>query len=308
LKGVFMGFFDFSGGGNMGFGSVKNVQNFTNEQLFEKLSAIKVSFGTPIMGDIFGTQSVMYKKATTYYDIFVRVHKDKIIMGKIGTDGTNSVGTAMQMESEVLLGSKDEESSYADRAVDELLEVIKKLENGEYITITDEAMPANTATGEPISLYMEQKLFSLKPRFDVFDQEKNVVFHVEGDITSHSFTIQQDGREVLKLKRKIAKIMDEYVLIRNDETVAELKKKFRIINPEVSGTVNGAELRIAGDMMGIDYDIKIGGRTVAHVDQDKAHWSDCYRISIKDEDVQDIVIALAVICDHVSDKDSTWRH
>ena len=299
-----MGFFDFSGGGNMGFGSVKNVQNFTNEQLYEKLSAIKVSFGTPIMGDIFGTQSVMYKNATPYYDIFVRVHKDKIIMGKIGTDGTNSVGTAMQMESEVLLGSKDEESSYADRAVDELLEVIKKLENGESITITDEAMPANTATGEPISLYMEQKLFSLKPRFDVFDQEKNVVFHVEGDITSHSFTIQQDGIEVLR----IAKIMDEYVLVKNGETVAELKKKFRIVNPEVSGTVNGAELRIAGDMMGIDYDIKIGGRTVAHVDQDKAHWSDCYRISIKDEDVQDIVIALAVICDHVSDKDSTWRH
>ena len=59
-----MGFFDFSGGGNMGFGSVKNVQNFTNEQLFEKLSAIKVSLGTPILGDIFGTQSVMYKNAT----------------------------------------------------------------------------------------------------------------------------------------------------------------------------------------------------------------------------------------------------
>ena len=79
------------------------------------------------MGDIFGTQSVMYKNVTSYYDIFVRVHKNKIIMGKIGTDGTDSVVTAMQMESEVLLGSKDEESSFADRAVDELLEVIKKL-------------------------------------------------------------------------------------------------------------------------------------------------------------------------------------
>ncbi|MCR5109494.1 MAG: LURP-one-related family protein [Ruminococcus sp.] len=303
-----MGFFDFSGGGNMGFGSVKNVQNFTNEQLFEKLSAIKVSFGIPIMGDIFGTQSVMYKNVTSYYDIFVRVHKNKIIMGKIGTDGTDSVVTAMQMESEVLLGSKDEESSFADRAVDELLEVIKKLENGEYITITDEAMSANTATGEPISLYMKQKLLSLKPIFDVFDQKENVVFHVEGDITNHSFTIQQDGIEVLKLKRKIAKIMDEYVLVKNGEKIAELKKKFRIVNPEISGTVNGAELRIMGDLMGIDYDVKIGGRTVAHVDQDKAHWSDCYRISIKDEDVQDIVIALAVVCDHVSDKDSTWRH
>ena len=303
-----MGFFDFSGGGNMGFGSVKNVQNFTNEQLFEKLSAVTVSFGTPVMGDIMGTQAVMYKNVTSYYDIFVRVHKDKIIMGKLGTDGTNSVRTAMNMETEVIIGSKDEGGSYADIAVDELLKVIKKLENGEAVTITDEAMPANTSTGEPISLYMEQKLLSLKPRFDVFDQEKNVVFHIEGDITSHSFIIQQDGREALKLKRKIAKIMDEYVLVRNEETVAELKKKFRLVNPEVVGTVNGAELRIKGDLLGIDYDIEVGGRTVAHVDQDKAHWSDCYRISIKDENLQDIVIALAVICDHVSDKESAWRN
>lgn len=303
-----MGFFDFSGGGNMGFASVKNVLDFTNEVLFEKLSAVTVSFGTPIMGDIYGTQSVMYKNITPYYDIFVRVHKDKIIMGKLGTDGTNSVVTAMQAESELITGSKSEESSYADRAVDELLEVIKKLENGEAVTITDEAMPANTATGEPISLYMEQKLFSLKPRFDVFDQEKNVVFHVEGELTSHSFSVQQSGREFLKLKRKVAKILDEYVLMRNGDTIAELKKKFRLINPEVSGTVNGAELRIVGDLMGIDYDIKIGGRTVAHVDQDKAHWSDCYRIRIKDENVQDIVIALAIICDRVSDKESAFRN
>ena len=303
-----MGFFDFSGGGNMGFASVKNVLNITNEALFEKLTAVTVSFGTPIMGDICGTQSVLYKNVTPYYDVFVRVHKDRIIMGKLGTDGTNSFVTAMQAESELIIGSKDEGSSYADRAVDELLEVIKKLENGETVTVTDEAMPANTATGEPISLYMEQKLFSLKPRFDVFDQEKNVVFHVEVDLTSHSFSIQQAGIEVLKLKRKMAKILDEYVLMRNGETIAELKKKFRLVNPEVSGTVNGAELRIVGDLMGIDYDIRIGGRKVAHVDQDKAHWSDCYRISIKDENVQDIVIALAIICDRVSDQESALRN
>jgi len=303
-----MSFFDFSSGGYMGFASVKNIQNFTNEELFEKLSSVTVSFGTPIMGDIFGTQSVMYKNITPYYDIFVRVHKNKIIMGKIGTDGTGSAVTALKAESELVLESKDEESSYADRAVDELLEVIKKLENNEIVNITDEAMPANTATGRPISLYMEQKLFSLKPKFNVFDQEKNVVFHVDGDITSHSFSIQQEGIEVLKLKRKIAKMLDEYVLIKNGETISELKKRFSIVNPEVTGTVNGSELRIVGDLLGIDYDIKIDGRTVAHVDQDKSYWSDCYRISIKDEHVQDIVIALAVICDHVSDKESKWRH
>ena len=303
-----MGFFDFSDGGNMGFASVKNLRGFTNEELFKRLSGVTVSFGLPILGDILGTPSVLYKNVTAYYDVFVRVHKDKIIMGKLGTDGTSSVGTAMQAESELLLGSKDEESSFADRAVDELLEVVKKLENGESVTITEEAMPANTATGEPISLYMEQKLFSLKPKFDVFDQEEKAVFHVEGDITSHSFSIQRDGREVLKLKRRFAKLPDEYVLIKDGETIAELKKRIRLVNPEVCGTVGGAELQIRGDLMGIDYDVKLGGRTVAHVDQDKAHWADCYRIRIRDEALQDIVIALAVVCDHVSDKDSAWRH
>jgi len=93
----------------MGFGSVKNVRNFTNERLFEKLSAIKISLGTPILGDIFCTQSVMYKNAAPYYDISVRVHKNKIIIGKIGADGTDSAATATQMEAELIMGSKDED-------------------------------------------------------------------------------------------------------------------------------------------------------------------------------------------------------
>ena len=84
-----MGFFDNSTGGNMGFASVENTANFTNEDLLAKLSEVKVSFGTPVMGDIMGTQSVMYKNVTDKFDIFVRVHRKKIIMGKIGATGVS---------------------------------------------------------------------------------------------------------------------------------------------------------------------------------------------------------------------------
>ncbi len=38
-----MGFFDMSAGGNNGFASVENKQGFTNEDLLEKLSGVKVS-------------------------------------------------------------------------------------------------------------------------------------------------------------------------------------------------------------------------------------------------------------------------
>ena len=85
-----MGFFGLSDAGNMGFASVKNTQNFTDAQLFEKLSAVKVSFGTAQMGDIKGTPAVMYKNATPEFDIFARVHKGNVIMGKIGADGART--------------------------------------------------------------------------------------------------------------------------------------------------------------------------------------------------------------------------
>ena len=84
-----MGLFGSSRDNGMGYANVENKQNFTNEDLLAKLSEIKVSFGTPVMGDIKGTQSILYKKVVDMFDVFVRVDGNKIIMGKIGTDGVS---------------------------------------------------------------------------------------------------------------------------------------------------------------------------------------------------------------------------
>lgn len=301
-----MGFFDFSGGGNMGFASVKNIRSFTNEELFEKLSAVKVSFGVPVEGDISGTYSIMYKNVTDCYDVFVRVHKEKIIMGKLGTDGVSSVNTALRTEAELIGGAKDEGSSVADRAVDELLGVIKKLENGETVTITDEAMPAATSTGEPIVFFMVEKALAIKPKFDVFDSNNEAVYHVEGNITEHNFSICRNGKEVVKLKRKFLTVMDEYYIEQEGIEVARIKKKFKLINPELNGTVCGEPLKISGDIMGYDYNISIGSKVVCHVDK-ASIWTDRYRISIMDEKMQDILIALAIICDRAADSEEQHR-
>ncbi len=296
-----MGLFDMSTGGNSGFASVENKRGFSNEDLLEMLSDIKVSFGTPIMGDIYGTQSVLYKSVSDQFDIFVRVHKKKIIMGKIGTDGVSSTDTALNMGVDMLLGHKDAGTSSADRAVDELLEVIKKLENGETVTESSATTSVITSTGEAISLYMKQKAISLKPKFDIFDMDENTVYHIEGDLARLNFSIQKNGTEVLKLKKKLIAIMPEYTIEKNKEEIARIKKKLKLTNPELQGTVNGKELKIDGDLFGCDFDIKVGGRTIGHVDTDRTVWSDCYRIAILDESMQDMVVALAIICDNVVD-------
>ena len=297
-----MGLFNMSDSKGLGFAKIPNTQGFTNEVLLEKLSGITVSFGTPEMGSINGTQSVMYKKVSENFDVFVRVDGTNIIMGKIGTDGVSSMQTALSGGLDLFLGHKDAGTSNADRAVTELSEIVKKLESGEAVTASSTVSSVNTSTGDAVEFFMKQKAISLKPKFDIFDKGEAPVYHVEGDLPRLNFSIQKNGAEVLKMKKKLIAIMPEYSIIINSAEIGKLKKKIKLTNPELVGTINGKELKIVGDLMGFDFELQVGGVTIGHIDTAQTIWQDCYRIRILDESYQDIMIALAIICDNVVDQ------
>ena len=297
-----MGLFNLSDSKGFGFAKIPNTQGFTNEVLLEKLSGITVSFGTPVMGSINGTQSVMYKKVSESFDVFVRVDGNNIIMGKIGTDGVSSMQTALSGGLDLFLGHKDAGTSNADRAVTELSEIVKKLESGETVTASSTVASVNTSTGDAVEFFMKQKAISLKPKFDIFDRGEAPVYHVEGDLPRLNFSIQKNGAEVMKMKKKLIAIMPEYSIIINGSEVGKLKKKIKLTNPELAGTINGKELKIVGDLMGFDFELQVGGVTIGHIDTAQTIWQDCYRIRILDESYQDIMIALAIICDNVVDQ------
>ena len=297
-----MGLFNLSDSKGFGFAKIPNTQGFTNEVLLEKLSEITVSFGTPEMGDINGTQSVMYRKVSDMFDVFVRVDGKNIIMGKIGANGVSSVTTALSGGLDMFLGHKDEGTSNADRAVTELSEIVKKLESGEAVSASSTVTSVNTSTGEAVEFFMKQKAISIKPKFDIYDRSEAPVYHVEGDLPRLNFSIHKNGTEVLKLKKKLIAVMPEYSLFLNGSEIGKLKKKIKLTNPELAGTINGKDLKIVGDLMGFDFELQVGGTTIGHIDTAQTIWQDCYRIRILDESYQDIMIALAIICDNVVDQ------
>lgn len=288
----------------MGFAKIENTAGFTNEDLFEKLSAVKVSFGVPVMGDIKGTPSVMYKKVSEQFDLFVRVDGKNVIMGKIGTDGVSSAATALNMGLDLFLGHKDSGTSDADHAVNELAEIIGRLEKGEEVTESKEEASVKTSSGEKMEFYMNQKAISIKPKFDIFDAQEAQVYHVEGDLARLNFSIQRNGEEVAKLKKKLIAVMPEYTILAKGKEVGKIKKKMKLTNPELKGTINGQELKIVGDLFGFDFDIQVGASTIGHVDTVSQLWQDTYRICVFDESYQDIMAALAIICDNVVDAEN----
>ena len=68
-----MGFFDMTKPNGTGFARIPNKQNFTNQDLLNKLSAVKTTFGTPVMGSIGDYEAVLYVQVSYKSDLFVRV-------------------------------------------------------------------------------------------------------------------------------------------------------------------------------------------------------------------------------------------
>ena len=302
-----MGLFDVQKGTGMGFASLINEKGFTNEDLLEKLSGIEVSFGKPVMGDINGTPAVMYKNATDDYDVFVRINKNKVIMGKMAADGKSNLGSALDTALSIGLfdGAKSKGMSDADRYVEELADIVEKLEKGEEVSASEMVTSVNTSTGEKVELYMKQKFLAIKPQFDICDLQENPIYHVEGDLVRLNFSIQRNGTEVLKLKKKPIAIMPEYTIVKSGSEIGTVKKKFKLTNPELVGTINGKELKIQGSILASNFDIRVGGNVIAQVDTCQTLWADCYRIAVLDESYMDILAALAIICDAVVDSEES---
>ena len=296
-----MAFFDMTKPNGTGFARIPNKQNFTNQDLLNKLSEVKVTFGTPVMGSIGDYEAVLYEHVSLKYDLFVRVDGKNIIAGKIGSEGVSSVYAAADFTIGTSMGYKDENQSDADHAVDELAEVLVSLEDGEDITESRVSASMKTSTGRALEFYMKQKAVSLKPKFDMFDENNAVVYHVEGDITRHNFSILKDGKEVVRLKKKAVVVPSEYVISVGGKDIGKIKSKIKLTNPELKGTLNGQDFNITGNLMGSDFDIKVGSLTIGRIDTSSQVGNDEYRVMVFDESYKDIMAAITIICDNVVD-------
>ena len=246
----------------------------------------------------------MYKKVSEKFDVFVRVDGSNIIMGKIGTDGVSSAATAVNMMLDMFAfdGAKDAGTSTADRAVDELVEIIKKLEAGEPVKESNVTASVNTSTGDAIAYYMDQKLLSINPKFDIYTEQHEPVYHVDGNITRLDFKVKNmNGVEVAEIKKKLIAVLPEYTLLQNGSEIGKLKKKLKLTSPELVGTLNGFEFKLQGDLMGFNFDVMLSGKCIGRIDTAQTIWADCYRIQVLDENYKDLMVAIAVICDNVVD-------
>ena len=150
-----------------------------------------------------------------------------------------------------------------------------------------------------MKLYMKQKVFALKDRFFVKDEDGRDVYLVEGEFLSLGKKLHiQDmaGKELAMVQQKLLTLLPKYNVIVEDEVVAEITKEFTLFKP--SYQVKGPGWSVDGDIWDHDYNIRRGMDVIVHVGKKWLSWGDTYEINIKKDlnPVMVLAVVLAIDC------------
>ena len=155
-------------------------------------------------------------------------------------------------------------------------------------------------------LTMRQSL-SVKPQYNIYRDGMKVFYAIEGDITRHVFTIRKNGIEVMKLRKKLAKLLPEYTIEKDGQEIAHIKKRISLLTHDFFGTFGGKSLEIRPNWETYRFDILADGRKLCQIEQKSSFLSDSYEIMMFDESMEELAVVVAVICDHISDKEEKSR-
>ena len=155
---------------------------------------------------------------------------------------------------------------------------------------------------------MRQRLISIGEDFVIEDAQGRPAFRVDGKVmrVRETFEITDlQGREVVTVREKKLAIRDSMKLLRGGETLATVRKA--LISPfggrfgvEVEG---GEELKVKGDILDHDYEIRRGGRTVAEVSRKWFTLTDTYGIDIAQGEDEGLILGVVVALDEMAHPD-----
>lgn len=147
-----------------------------------------------------------------------------------------------------------------------------------------------------MKLYIKQKVFSFKDKFNIYDESGETRYYVEGEVFSlgkklHVF--DNNGNEIAFIKQKVPSLLMKFFIERKDSTMnvnALVEKQFSF---KPSYRINEFGWNVTGDFFVHNYTVEGPNGTVAIITKKWMSWGDSYEIDIADG--QDNVNVLCVV-------------
>ena len=153
-----------------------------------------------------------------------------------------------------------------------------------------------------MKLYIRQKVFSWRAKFNITDEFGEEVYRVEGEIFTlgkrlHIF--DNTGEEAALVQQKLFSLMPRFYVYVNGFKIAEIVKELTFLKPRYD--IFGKGWTVEGDFLAHDYCIIDGGREIARVHKVWMSWGDSFELDILDTSDEVGLIAVILAIDAVMD-------
>ena len=157
-----------------------------------------------------------------------------------------------------------------------------------------------------MKLLFRQRFFSWFDSYDIYDEQGNTVFTVQGRLSwGHCLEIHDAaGNHIGTVKEEVFTFLPRFRLYLNEQFVGEIRKEFTFLKPSFKMDVNGWQIQ--GDFFEWDYEITDRtGRRVAALSKQLFNWTDTYVIDVENEadGVYALMVALAIDAAKCSESD-----
>ena len=156
-----------------------------------------------------------------------------------------------------------------------------------------------------MKLLFRERLFSWLDSYDIYDENGNAVFSVEGQLSwGHRLHIcDSAGNHVGTVKEQILRFLPQFEIYVGDHLVGSIRKEFSFLFPKF--TVDCKDWEVRGQILEWDYEIVDSrGSVVAVVTKELFNWTDTYMMDIADpaDALYVLMVVLAIDAEKCSRK------
>lgn len=154
-----------------------------------------------------------------------------------------------------------------------------------------------------MKLYVRKKMASIKDVFNIYDENENEKYQVQGKVFSMGakLTVSAiDGSKIAFIKERFNRFLPSFEFYVQDELVGTIREK---VGWKKRYVVEASDIEVEGDWWGMTFTIKAGGQVVGSVSKKWFSWGDFYEIEITNSNYELISIALVLAIQMVKQSD-----
>lgn len=155
-----------------------------------------------------------------------------------------------------------------------------------------------------MQLLIKQRVFSWTDTYDIYDASGNPRYFVKADFFAFGHQIhvydKATGQEVGAVHQRLLNLLPKFEIVIGGRSMGFVQRKFNPFRPDFlfrpHYTVDFRGWTVIGNLMGWDYDVIEGNRTVMSISKKLFQWGDTYSLNFADpaDELAGLLLVIAI--------------